>query len=120
MRQLNPKEEQLMQILWQLKKAFVKEIMEQLPDPKPPVTTISSLVRKLESEGLIDHEAFGKTYRYFPILKKEEYRKTTFKALMQNYFGGSAEQLLSFFVKEEKVDPEELDELLDKIKNKEQ
>ena len=105
-----------MQILWRLQKAFVKEIMNELPEPRPPVTTVSSLVRKLEAEGLIGHEAFGKTYRYFPVLKKEEYRKSSFLKLVKNYFGGSPEQVLSFFLKEEQVDPKELDRLLDKIK----
>ena len=105
-----------MQILWRLKTAFVKEIMAELPKPKPPVTTVSSIVRKLETEGLIGHEAFGKTHRYFPILKKEDYRKSSFLKLVKNYFGGSPEQVLSFFLKEEQVDPKEIDRLLDKIK----
>lgn len=105
-----------MQVLWRLKKAFVKEILEDLPEPKPPVTTVSSIVRKLESEGLISHEAFGKTHRYFPVLKKEAYRKSSFRQFLNNYFGGSPEQLLSYFVKEEDLAPEELEQLLEKVK----
>ncbi len=105
-----------MQILWRLEKAFVREILEELPIPKPPVTTISSLVRKLEKEGLVGFEAFGKTHRYFPILTKEDYGKRTFQSVFQNYFGGSAEKMLSFFVKENDLDPEELNQLLEKIK----
>ena len=72
MKQLIDKEEHVMQILWRLENAFLKEIMAELPDPKPPVTTVSSIVRKLEGEGLIGHEAFGKSHRYYPILTKEE------------------------------------------------
>ncbi len=120
MRQLNEKEEQVMQILWRLQKAFVKEILVELPEPKPPVTTLSSLVRKLDQEGIIAHESFGKTHRYFPVLKKEDYRKKSMKKLLANYFSGKPEQLLSYFVKEERLDVDELSNLLDKIKKRDQ
>ncbi len=114
---LNHKEEEVMQILWKLKKAFVKEIIEEMPDPKPPYNTVSSIIRKLEAAGLIGHEAFGKTHRYFAILEKQQYRKTAFKSFLSNYFGGSVEQVVSYFVQEEKVSPKELEELVEKIKN---
>lgn len=119
MKRLNEKEEQIMQILWRLERAFVKEILAEMEEPKPPVTTVSSIVRKLESEGLIGHEAFGKTYRYYPILKKSEYRRSFFREFMDNYFEGSPKEVLSFFVREEDLDPEELDQLLEKIKKQE-
>ena len=118
MNQLNEKEEQVMQILWQLEKAFVKEILDRMPRPKPPVTTLSSLVRKLEDRGLVGHESFGKAHRYFPILKRSEYRKASFKRLLKQYFQDSPEELLSFFVKEENLDSAELDALLEKIKDR--
>ena len=120
MKKLNEREEQIMQILWRLKNAFVKEIMAEIPDPKPPVTTVSSIVRKLEREGIIGYEAFGKTHRYFPILKKSEYRKTFFQRMLKNYFGGSPEQLLSFFMDEQDMPPEEIDRLLEKIRKSEE
>ena len=116
---LNEKEEQIMQVLWRLERAFVKEIVAELESPRPPVTTVSSIVRKLEAEGLVGHEEFGKTYRYYPILKKKDYRKSFFRQMMEDYFGGSTEQLLSHFVQEENMDPANLKKLLDKIKNKE-
>lgn len=108
-----------MQVLWRLERAFVKEIVAELESPRPPVTTVSSIVRKLEAEGLVGHEEFGKTYRYYPILKKKDYRKSFFRQMMEDYFGGSTEQLLSHFVQEENMDPANLKKLLDKIKNKE-
>jgi len=108
-----------MQILWRLEKAFVKEILEEMDEPRPPITTLSSLVRKLEDKGLVGHESFGKAHRYYPILKKSEYRKRSFKKLMQQYFEGSPEELLSFFVKEEDMEVDDLNELLEKIKKKE-
>ncbi len=113
--QLTHKEEEIMHILWKLEKAFVKEIIEEMME-KQPYNTVSSSIRKLESMGLVGHEAFGKTHRYFPILKKEDYRKKSVGRMMQNYFGGSVEQLMSYFVKEEKVDLDELNEMLEKMK----
>ena len=120
MRQLNEKEEQVMQILWRLQKAFVKEIRAEMAEPKPPVTTLSSLVRKLDQEGIIGHESFGKTHRYFPVLKKEDYRKKSMKKLLTNYFSGKPEQLLSYFVNEERIDVNELSDLLEQIKKRDQ
>ena len=109
-----------MQILWRLQKAFVKEIRAEMAEPKPPVTTLSSLVRKLDQEGIIGHESFGKTHRYFPVLKKEDYRKKSMKKLLTNYFSGKPEQLLSYFVNEERIDVNELSDLLEQIKKRDQ
>lgn len=101
-----------MHILWRLEKAFVKEILAEIPKPKPPITTLSSLVRKLEAEDWIDHESFGKTHRYFPKVKKQEYLKHTFRNMVNTYFEGSSSSLLSFFLKEENVAAEDLDQIL--------
>ena len=118
MKKLSPKEEQLMQILWRLKNAFLKDIWEQLQEPRPPITTTASIVKKLESEGFIDHETFGRMHRYFPKITKEVYRNSSVKSLIKNYFGGSPKQLLSYFVNEEKMDTEEIQRLLKEIENK--
>lgn len=116
---LNKNEEAVMQILWNLEKAFLKEIAEEFPKPKPPYTTIASVVKKLEKNGLIGHRAFGKTHRYYPILKQEEYSRTTLKSIMQNYFGGSYEQLVSFFMKnDDNFDINELEQIYNKLKSK--
>ena len=117
MKNLTLKEEAIMQILWRLEKAFLKEIMAEMKAPKPPVTTVSSIVRKLETMNMIGHKAFGNSHQYFPKLKKEAYRKSAFKKFLNNYFEGSPEQVLSYFVKEEKIDPKELNDLLDKLKD---
>lgn len=119
MRQLNEKEEAVMQALWKLQRAFLKEIVAELPPPVPPVTTVSSMVRKLEGEGFVDHETFGKSNRYFPAVSKQEYRGKAFRHLMTSYFESSAEALLSHFVQEEEVSYGELEALLDKIKKQE-
>lgn len=120
MRRLNHKEEEVMTILWRLENAFVNDILNEMEDPKPPYNTVSSTVRKLEAEGLIGYEAFGKTHRYFPILKKEDYRANAFRRLMDNYFSGSPSALLSYFVKEEKMQPDELNKLLEAINNRDE
>ncbi len=117
MEKLNHREEEIMRILWDLRKAFVKEIIEKMAKPKPPYNTVSSVVRKLETMGHVGYEAFGKTHRYYPILKKENYRKASFSNFMSNYFGGSPAQLLSYFVKEEKLTQEEIEQLLNELKS---
>jgi predicted transcriptional regulator len=117
MRRLTHKEEEIMTILWRLEKAFINDILEAMEEePKPPYNTVSSIVRKLVSEGLIGYTAYGKTHQYHPILRKEEYRANAFRRFMDNYFGGSPEALLSYFVKEENVDADELNRLLDEMK----
>lgn len=119
MRRLTHKEEEVMTILWRLEHAFVNDILDELED-KPPYNTVSSIVRKLAAEGLVGYESFGKTHRYFPILKKEDYRANAFRSFMDNYFGGSASALLSYFVKEENVAPDDLNRLLNEIKKSEE
>ena len=113
---MSAKEEQIMQILWKLQKAFVKDIIEEMSDPAPPYNTVSSIIRKLESEGIVGYEAFGKTHRYYPILKQKKYRKHAFKTLLNNYFENSHTEMLSYFVKEEKLTEAEIKELLDNLK----
>ena len=119
MKKLTPKEEQIMQILWRLENAFLKDIWEELSEPRPPITTTASIVKKLENEGFIDHETFGRMHRYFPKVAKVDYRTSSLKSLVHNYFEGSPAQLLSHFVKEESLDAEEIARLLKEIKKKE-
>ncbi|KQN38116.1 transcriptional regulator [Pedobacter sp. Leaf41] len=118
---LTKAEEQLMQVLWQLEKAFVKEVIDELPLPKPAYNTVSTIIRILETKGFIGHEAFGKAHQYFPIISKEEYKRHATEKLLGNYFENSVESMFSFFVKEEKLDLSDVDEILkmiDKIKHK--
>ena len=118
MEELTKAEERIMHVLWKLKKAFVKDIIDHLPDnPKPPYNTISSVVRILEKKGYVGFTAYGKTYEYFPLISKSQYRSAFIKKLLTNYFDNSAASLLSFIVKEEKLTEEELKKLK-KIINK--
>lgn len=114
-------EEQLMQVLWDLDKAFVKEVIEKLPVPKPAYNTVSTIIRILETKGFVGHEAFGKAHQYFPIISKEDYKRFATEKLLGNYFENSVESMFSFFVKEEKMDLSDVDEILkmiNKIKNR--
>ncbi|GAB3924717.1 BlaI/MecI/CopY family transcriptional regulator [Mucilaginibacter myungsuensis] len=116
MEELTKTEERVMQVLWDLKKAFVKDIIEAMPDdPKPPYNTISSMVRVLEKKGYIKFKAYGKTYEYSPAISKAQYRKASFKKMFTNYFDGSVESLLSFVVKEHSLSQEELAKINDII-----
>jgi BlaI family transcriptional regulator, penicillinase repressor len=117
LRELTKAEEEIMQVLWQLEKAFVKEILEQLPEPKPAYNTVSTIVRILETKGFIGHKAYGKTHEYLPIISKEAYKSFITSKLMGNYFGNSVGEMLSFFVSEQKIDLAEADELLKIIDN---
>lgn len=114
--ELTKAEEEVMQHLWKLEKAFVKEIVAQFKEPRPAYNTISTLVRILETKGFVSHEAFGKSHRYYPLVSKEQYAERASKKLLEGYFGGSVEKMLSFFVKHERIDMAELDELLKTFK----
>ena len=117
MEELTKSEERIMQVLWKLKSAFVKDIIEQLDEePKPPYNTISSTVRLLEKKGYVSYKAYGKTYEYFPSITKEEYTKTTFSKMFAGYFDNSPASLLSFMVREEKLNEKDIEDLKALIK----
>ena len=120
-KELTKAEEQIMQILWQLNEAIVKEIIDRMPDPKPAYNTVSTVVRVLEGKGFIDHKAYGNSHVYFPIISEAEYKKFTFDKMMKNYFDDSYKSLVSFIADEKKLGIKELDELtnlIDHLKNK--
>lgn len=114
-KELTKAEEQVMQLLWKLERAFVKDIIEKMPEPKPAYNTISTVIRILEKKGFVDHEAFGKTYRYFPVIGKKEYTKAFFRNFLTNYFGNSFQELVSFFAKEDNMSLTDLEELMKEV-----
>jgi BlaI family penicillinase repressor len=118
MKELTKAEEQVMQVLWELKKGFIKDIIAQLPKPEPAYTTVSTIVRILEEKGFVTHKAYGKTHEYHPLVYKKEYRSFAFKNIFKNYFNGSAENLMSYFVKENDIDIKDLNEILKTINKK--
>lgn len=122
MKELTKAEEQVMHIIWKLKTCFVKDIVSQIPEPKPAYTTISTIVRILEDKGFVGHKAYGKTHEYFPVIAKSDYTKVMMKDVLNKYFGNSVKQMLSFFSNEKGLSEDELKELRkiidDEIKNK--
>jgi BlaI family penicillinase repressor len=117
LKELTRAEDQVMQILWKLEKGFVKDIIEEMPDPKPAYNTVSTIVRILETKGFIDHKAYGKTHEYFPIVSKDRYTKFYLNNMIKGYFNGSFENLVSFFAKENKLSAKEIERLLKEVKN---
>lgn len=113
MEELTENEEQIMRIFWNLQEegAMVRDVLERLPEPKPPYTTLASSVKVLEKKGYLSHKAYGKTHVYFPLIQAEAYKKRSFNHLLKNFFDGSMESVLSFLVNEKKVSQRELDEL---------
>lgn len=116
MKELTKAEEQIMQLLWEQEKAFVKDIVEQMPDPKPAYNTVSTIIRILEKKGFIGHNAYGKTHEYYPLVSRKDYTKTYMKSFIRNYFSGSFQEMVSFFAKEDKMSVTDLDELMDDVR----
>jgi predicted transcriptional regulator len=112
MKDLTKAEEQVMQILWEIEKGFVKDIVSHFDEPRPAYNTVSTIVRILETKGFIGHKEYGKSHRYFPLVKKKEYSRERMNEMVKNYFGDSASQVVSFFTKNKKMNVKEVDEII--------
>ncbi|WP_183567561.1 BlaI/MecI/CopY family transcriptional regulator [Mucilaginibacter sp. SP1R1] len=120
-KELTRAEEQIMQVLWQLEKGYVKDVIEVLPEPKPAYNTVSTIIRILETKGFVGHTAFGKSHEYYPAVSKDQYQNFAADKLLSGYFDNSVNRMLSFFVKKEKIDLKEADaimKLIEKLKDK--
>ncbi|QCR21058.1 BlaI/MecI/CopY family transcriptional regulator [Pontibacter sp. SGAir0037] len=117
MKELTRAEEEIMQILWKLGKGFVKDIIEQMPAPKPAYNTVSTIVRILEKKGFVGYTAFGKAHEYYPLVPQDKYKSFFLKTFMSGYFGGSFERLVSFFAKDNNLNVQELDKLIRHVKD---
>jgi len=115
-KELTKAEEQVMQILWQLKEGIVKDVLEKMPEPKPAYNTVSTVVRVLEGKGFIGHKAYGNSHVYYPLISGDEYKKFTFDKMMTNYFSNSYESLVSFLVNEKNLSLKELEEITELAK----
>ena len=116
MQELTKAEEQIMQVLWTVEKAFVKELLAEMNEPKPAYNTVSTIIRILEKKDFVSFTAFGKTHQYYPIVSREDYKTQISKSLVSKYFDGSFENLVSFFAKKEEINLEELDEIIKTLK----
>ncbi len=118
MQKLTNKEEEIMHILWKLKKAFVKEVMAEITEDQPHYNTLSTIIRNLEEKGYVSYNVFGNTHQYYPLVSIEEYRKKFMSRAIDNYFNSSYKNMVSFFAKEEKITADELREILAMIEQK--
>jgi BlaI family transcriptional regulator, penicillinase repressor len=116
-RELTKAEEQIMQVLWELKKGLVHDIRDKLPEPLPAYNTVSTIIRILEQKGFVGHKAYGRTHEYFPLISKKDYTRSFFRNFMTGYFDNSYHALASFFTAEEKLDLTELEEIRTLVDN---
>jgi BlaI family penicillinase repressor len=117
MRELTRAEEEIMQVLWKIKRGFVKEILEHFDEPKPAYNTVSTIVRILQDKGFVNHKAYGRTHEYFPVVSKEEYSRMHLKAFVKDYFSNSFEKMVSFFAREKGISLKEMGEIMKIMEN---
>ena len=115
MEKLTHQEEAIMLYIWQLKECVVKDIVNEMDDPKPPYTTVASVVRNLEQKGYLNSKKYGNVWVNSPRIKEDDYKKAFMSGVVKSYFENSYKELVSFFVKEEKISPEELKEIMQMI-----
>lgn len=115
MKRLTKAEEEIMQMIWDNGPTTVSGLIELMEPPKPPHSSISSIVRILEKKDFVSHKAYGRTYEYFPLIEKDQYSKFSLKKLVSNYFEGSMSELVSFLVKEDDISLDDLKKLTEKL-----
>jgi BlaI family transcriptional regulator, penicillinase repressor len=112
MRELTRAEEQVMQVLWKIKKGFVKDVLEHFDEPRPAYNTVSTIIRILQDKGFVSHKAYGRTHEYYPLVSKNDYSKTHLNNFVNDYFSSSFEKMVSFFAKEKKISVKEMEEIM--------
>ena len=115
MQKLAKREEQIMQALWSLDKAFIKEIMAELTD-ELHYNTVATIIKILEEKGFIAHETFGNAHQYYPLISKKKYQKQELGYIVKQYFNNSHKNLVAFFAEEKNIDQSELEEIIELIK----
>lgn len=121
MKEITQRELEVLETLWNIKKGFVNDVLDQFPNPKPPYTTVSSIIRILESKGYVTHKAYGKTHEYTPTISRGLYKKTILKNMISHFFDGSLDKVVSFMAKENELSEKEANEiveLIEQFKNK--
>jgi predicted transcriptional regulator len=116
MKTLTKAEEQVMQALWKLQKAFLRQIVDAMPNPKPHQNTVATLLKILMDKGFVGVTVLGRQHEYYPLTGKDEYSKKTMKQIVKGYFEGSFSNVVSFMVKENNISIEEIEDLLQQIK----
>jgi len=111
MNEITKAQEEILRVLWDINEGVVTDVIDKIPDPKPAYNTVSTVIKVLEKKGYVSHKVYGKTFVYFPVISKEEYARYTFNSSYLQLFNGSLNQVVSFFVKEDKISLKELEEL---------
>ncbi len=115
MEKLTLQEEQTMLYIWKLGVCFVKDVVEQYPEPRPPYTTVASVIQNLKRKGYVEAKRFGNTYQYTPIVPQSEYKKNSVGSLVRNYFADSYKEMVSYFARENKISASDLKDIIDLI-----
>ena len=115
MERLTIQEEEVMRYIWRIGACFIKDIVNQYAEPRPPYTTVASIVNNLKRKGFVEAKRYGNTYQYTPLVLQSEYKKTSVGTFVQNYFADSYKEMVSFFAKEQKVSVDDLKEIIDLI-----
>lgn len=115
MEKLTLQEEEVMLYVWTLESCFVKDILAEFPDPKPPYTTVASIVANLKRKGYVEAKRYGNTYQYTPLVRQSEYKRAFMGGVVRNYFANSYKEMVSFFAREQKLSAEDLKEVIDLI-----
>lgn len=118
-KELTRAEEEVMQILWRLKRAFVKEILEKFGEPRPAYSTVSTIIRILQDKGFVNYRVYGRTHQYFPVISKDDYRKSQMSSFVRNYFSNSYQKMVSFFALEDSITVKEMEEVMEMMKKEE-
>ncbi|BFP40343.1 BlaI/MecI/CopY family transcriptional regulator [Flavobacteriaceae bacterium GF1] len=108
---LSKSEEELMNIIWRLKKAFMKDLLDAYPEPKPATTTVATLLKRMADKGFVSYKSYGRSREYYPLVKKKDYFSKHVKGLIKNFFNDSPSQFASFFAEETNLSKEELEAL---------
>jgi predicted transcriptional regulator len=116
MEQLTPQEEQLMLYVWDFGPGFIKDYREQYPNPKPPYTTVATIIKKLEAKGYLSSQLYGNTYEYRPKIKQERYKSQYVSGIVNNFFQNSYKEMVTFFAQEEKLSEQDLEDIIQLIK----
>ena len=118
MKELTKAEEQVMQYIWKLEKAFLKDIVDEFPDPKPAYTTVSTVIRVLVKKGFLAYHSYSKVHEYYPLITKRAYFHTHFKGIVKNFFNGSVTSFASFFTDGEEISVSDLEKIRQMVENK--
>ena len=115
---LTAKEEEIMSFFWDKGPLFVRELLDCYSQPRPHFNTLSTIVRSLEEKGFLDHTAFGNTHQYFPVISREEFRRSTLKGVIRKYYSSSAFSAVSSLIDEEAISLNDLKQLVAEVERK--